>query len=103
MEKLFSPVAARKAQVEYCNNKHVPHFAPYDGICFRCKKDIYQQHGLRGYETGISLDEAKKHPCYLLPTLQPQLLRLESKKARTRRASLPALRRGDGLPGNHPQ
>lgn len=59
MEKVFSPVAARKAQEEYCKNKHVPHFAPNNGICFRCKKDIYQQNGLRGYETGISLDEAK--------------------------------------------
>ncbi len=58
MEKVFSPVAARKAQEEYCKNKRVPHFAPNDGVCFRCKKDIYQQHGLRGYETGISLNEA---------------------------------------------
>lgn len=56
--KVFSPAASRKAQVEYCRKNHAPHYAPIDGICFRCKKDIYQQNGIAGHTTGISLEEA---------------------------------------------
>lgn len=58
MEKVFSPAAARKAQMEYCKKINAPLFAPNDGVCYRCKKDIYQKQGLRGYETGISLEKA---------------------------------------------
>jgi len=56
--RTFSPIAARKAQAEYCQKHNAPHFAPRDGICFRCKKDIYQESGIPGHTTGISLEEA---------------------------------------------
>ncbi|MBE0152936.1 hypothetical protein FOT80_26535 [Serratia fonticola] len=58
MEKVFSPTAARKAQAEYCRDNHAPHFAPLDGICWRCKRDIYQQQNASGRSTGISVQEA---------------------------------------------
>lgn len=57
-EKVFSPVAAQKAQAEYCRDNHAPHFAPIDGICWRCKRDIYQQQNASGRSTGISVQEA---------------------------------------------
>jgi hypothetical protein len=28
------------AQKEYCKRTGAPHFAPYDGVCNYCKKDI---------------------------------------------------------------
>ncbi|MBP1034875.1 hypothetical protein J8631_04805 [Serratia fonticola] len=58
MEKVFSPVAARKAQAEYCKENNYPHFAPLDGICWRCKRDIYQQQTASARPTGISVQEA---------------------------------------------
>jgi DNA-directed RNA polymerase subunit RPC12/RpoP len=58
MQKTFSPVAAQKAQAEYCQKHNAPHFAPLDGVCFRCKKNIYQENGIPGYTTGISHEEA---------------------------------------------
>ncbi|OWF74684.1 hypothetical protein B4902_00735 [Yersinia frederiksenii] len=57
-QKAYSSNAAQKAQAEYCQNNGVPHFAPHDGICFRCKKDIYQQHSLNGRSTGITVERA---------------------------------------------
>ncbi|HEC1651073.1 TPA: hypothetical protein R1156_003018 [Yersinia enterocolitica] len=57
-QKAYSSNAAQKAQAEYCQNKGVPHFAPLNGICFRCKKDIYQQHSLNGHSTGITVERA---------------------------------------------
>ncbi|AHM74549.1 hypothetical protein [Yersinia hibernica] len=57
-QKAYSSNMARKAQEEYCQNNGAPHFAPRDGICFRCKKDIYQQHSLNGRSTGITIEKA---------------------------------------------
>lgn len=46
--------AAKQAQEEYCEEHGVPHFAPYNGICHMCYKNIYQTHSkkdksVRGY------------------------------------------------------
>ena len=38
-----------KAQEDYCEKENVLHFAPTDGICYRCDKQIYHD---------ITLDEA---------------------------------------------
>ena len=32
------------AQKEYCKQTGAPHFAPYDGICYHCRKDIVTGH-----------------------------------------------------------
>ena len=31
----------RLAQKKYCDENQLPHFAPTDGICWRCHKQIY--------------------------------------------------------------
>ena len=54
-----------KAQRDYCNEKGYPYFAPNDGVCWRCHRNIYQriEHKAdRGnsYCTGISTEEAGK-------------------------------------------
>lgn len=30
-----------KAQIEYCNTKGAPHFAPRGGNCWKCNQNIY--------------------------------------------------------------
>lgn len=31
-----------QAQKEYCDKKGAPHFAPSNGICWKCRKNIYE-------------------------------------------------------------
>ena len=33
------------AQSDYCCNKDVPHFAPFDGMCYKCHRNIYAPQG----------------------------------------------------------
>ena len=40
--------AAAEAQREYCRREGFPLFAPYDGICWRCGRDIYERVGVKG-------------------------------------------------------
>ncbi|HHQ6537959.1 hypothetical protein J8631_00310 [Serratia fonticola] len=56
--KTFNSEVARQAQAKYCKEKQYPHFAPLDGICYRCKRDIYQQQTASARPTGISVQEA---------------------------------------------
>lgn len=53
-----------EAQEKYCEEKNLPHFAPKSGICWRCRKNIYDMHkhksGGREYETGITTEMAGK-------------------------------------------
>lgn len=68
----FDPPKAIEAQKRYCEEKQVPHFAPYNGICWNCNRNIYELHYWK-YEnhvrksanpdevtlkTGISVEEA---------------------------------------------
>jgi hypothetical protein len=39
----MSREAAKIAQEEYCEENDVPMFAPYNGICPWCYKDIYKK------------------------------------------------------------
>lgn len=63
-EKELSPYEVRmksvKAQEEFCKEKGVPCFAPYDGLCFRCGSDIYNDIEYpNGYVLkGISFEHA---------------------------------------------
>ena len=41
--------AKAKAQAEYCRKNRLPFFAPTDGVCWRCRKNIYEK---------ITLEEA---------------------------------------------
>ena len=40
-----------KAQKRYCDQNELPHFAPYDGVCWSCGRNIYD-------DGGITIDEA---------------------------------------------
>lgn len=35
-----------KAQIELCNDNHFPHFAPTNGVCWRCRNQIYDKISL---------------------------------------------------------
>jgi hypothetical protein len=79
----------RLAQIDYCDKKGRTYFAPRDGVCFRCKRDIYQNVGWKNSSsysktriekdgekvdsiTGISLEKASSE----LITLSSEFLRL---------------------------
>ncbi|AIM37357.1 hypothetical protein KO02_12130 [Sphingobacterium sp. ML3W] len=49
---------AIKAQKSYCEKSGDPHFAPTNGICYRCKNQIYFQINHGSYSTGISVEKA---------------------------------------------
>ena len=43
-----------KAQLEHCKENGYPHFAPYDGICYKCGRDIYKNKTLEQCESLIT-------------------------------------------------
>lgn len=38
---IFNAKAAAQAQAQYCRDKEVPQFAPIDGVCHSCGRNIY--------------------------------------------------------------
>ena len=46
----FDPTEAAKAQDSYCTQHEVPMFAPSDGICYHCGRNIYDPITYRGRE-----------------------------------------------------
>ena len=60
---IFDPAAAAKAQENYCEQHEVPMFAPSNGICDHCGRNIYDPITYRGHENktyGISVEQAGK-------------------------------------------
>lgn len=66
MEKHYDSEKANKAQIKYCAEKGLPHFAP-KRHCHWCGRDIYQliEHTERNWDgscytaiSGISVEEA---------------------------------------------
>lgn len=53
----FDPEKANRAQIKYCREHSYPHFAPA-GRCWRCGKNIYEQHEENGHKHGISVERA---------------------------------------------
>lgn len=52
---------AIKAQIAFCERNEIPMYAPSNGICPACGRDIYDPHTYRGREEhtyGISVEEA---------------------------------------------
>ncbi|MTW85600.1 hypothetical protein F3157_07975 [Virgibacillus dakarensis] len=41
----FNVSASILAQTKYCEEEHLPHFAPTDGRCWNCKTNIYMPSG----------------------------------------------------------
>lgn len=59
---MYDVAKACAAQDRYCEENHVPHFAPYSGQCFRCGRNIYYPIKTRtGYYTGVTIDYAAKN------------------------------------------
>ena len=55
----FEKVKARdESKKKLCEEKNYPHFAPHDGICYNCRRNIYQQIDHGNYKTGISVERA---------------------------------------------
>jgi hypothetical protein len=44
-----------KAQAELCRRNDYPHFAPYNGICPSCRKQIYDVRDGTSHITGCPL------------------------------------------------
>jgi len=58
----YDPIEAAKAQERYCNEHEIPVFAPRNGWCASCGRNIYEPYTYRGREDhtyfGISVEEA---------------------------------------------
>ncbi|HEI9782010.1 TPA: hypothetical protein SLN38_001419 [Serratia marcescens] len=59
-ENKFDSELAKQAQKKYCEEVKAPHFAPNDGVCFRCKRNIYIRIDNGTYITGISIRQASR-------------------------------------------
>lgn len=57
MEK-FNSNEAIKAQRKLQKEKNYPDFAPSNGICWRCRKNIYSELDHGSYKTGITVEQA---------------------------------------------
>ena len=69
MSKTYNARQATTAQSEYCKRTGAPHFAPGNGICWQCRRNIYEKvvwkmTNLAGkeieVETGITVEKAGK-------------------------------------------
>lgn len=61
MAKTYDAVEAAKAQEGYCNAHELPIFAPSNGWCACCGRNIYEPYTYRGREDhthGITVEEA---------------------------------------------
>lgn len=58
MEK-YNIQEAAKAQKEYQEKTNSPDFAPRNGVCWRCKQNIYKEIDKGSYKTGITVERAK--------------------------------------------
>jgi hypothetical protein len=54
----FDATKASEAQRDYCKTKNAPHFAPIDGRCYKCGKNIYVQYDRGDRKSGISVERA---------------------------------------------
>lgn len=59
-QETFDIKASCEAQAKLCKEKNYPHFAPTDGVCYDCNRNIYRQIDHGGYKTGISVEMAGK-------------------------------------------
>jgi hypothetical protein len=57
-KETFDVKKACDAQSEYCKAHEYPHFAPGDGRCYDCGKNIYQQIIKGDWSSGYSVERA---------------------------------------------
>lgn len=66
MEEVYNTEKAKKGQIEYCKRTGAPHFAPQDGYCWKCGRDIYAPETRKNdytgkeFQIGISVKEASE-------------------------------------------
>lgn len=59
LKEVYDIKKAKEAQIQYCVSKKLPHFAPIDGVCFRCHRNIYKKFERSdGNYTGITVEGA---------------------------------------------
>ena len=61
MEKTYDATKAIKAQEAYCDEHEIPLFAPRNGWCTSCGRNIFEPYTYRGREDqthGITVEEA---------------------------------------------
>lgn len=57
--RTFDSKKAAAAQHEYCDKQECPMFAPSDGLCYRCGRNIYlPTNGSNGAVFGITVEKA---------------------------------------------
>lgn len=57
----YDPIEAAKAQEAYCNEHEIPQFAPRNGWCSSCGRNIYEPYTYRRepiVTSGIAVEEA---------------------------------------------
>jgi len=54
----FDISKAMQAQKKLQATKGYPHFAPEDGQCYECRKNIYEEIDHGEFKTGISVEKA---------------------------------------------
>ena len=57
--KKFDVEQSKKAQKEYQDKTGSPDFAPSDGVCWSCKRNIYKEIDRGSYKSGISVERAQ--------------------------------------------
>jgi hypothetical protein len=58
--KTYNVQESIAAQRKFCEQEGYPHFAPRSGVCYRCRRNIYELSNHRGFETGIDVESAAK-------------------------------------------
>lgn len=59
---MYNVKLAIDAQRMYCEETKSPHFAPYDGYCYSCGKQIYSPTETKhGYTVGITVEQATNY------------------------------------------
>ena len=57
----FNIIKSIERQKEYCGKNNLPHFAPRDGVCWACHRNIYSAVGWKnenGFRVKADIDEA---------------------------------------------
>ena len=65
--KMFDRKLADAAQKEYCEKHDKPYVVPINGTCYHCHKNVYDEYGRKGDETGFTVEKAKKYYLHICP------------------------------------
>lgn len=60
MKSQYDVIKATKAQKDFCETYKVPMYAPVNGWCWSCGKNIYEPYMVGGRIVGITAEAAGK-------------------------------------------